>query len=628
MRNTRLSLRWSRRLLALAGGCSLLALPAGCPSDSGAAGDGSADGGGGNVLGNVLGGGGGSLLNRAPSASIVVSPGITAAPGETISLDAASSSDPDGDALTFAWTQLSGPEASLSGIDGAGVYAVMPYVLENAELHFSVLVQDGRGGQASAEATVFVVAPGGEFSGHAQATLPYRDKLSYDEAYHLLRRAQFGARPDEVNRAVERGLAATVDDLLVVKPVPDWVWALDLEYQNDVDKRWLLHLIESPNGLQERLAMFWHDRFATSARVIEDWRDRNLGVLHREMLRFYALGNYREFLEALTLDPLMLIWLDGANSPKQNPNENYAREFWELFTLGRDTLYTEADIREGARAFTGITLLRQQNVNTRPIYDLTNHDETVKTIFPGRAAPANYSYEGVIDLTLAQPEAPRYVARNLFAFFVHDHPSDETVQELADQFVASNFEIAPLVRTILMSQALFSSEARYNQISSPVEHVVGVARTLDMHVYSEDSQGYLFDQLAGDLAGAGMELLNPPGVEGWHEGAAWLQDQWIISRVRALGRTMEFGPNFLDDVPYHLLPPVETWANREARDQIVSNMASVFHLPLTQAEHDIYVEVLDQGGWLALHLANATDRPRHVREMIRLMAMDERVIGR
>lgn len=619
MHNTRSHFRRFRlSAIALCGGLSLL-LPAGCPSDSGGDGGGDSSGGGG-LLGN--------LGNKAPAAAIVVSPDVAVAPGVTITLDASTSSDPDGDALTFAWTQLSGTDATLSAIDGPSITVVMPYVLENAELHFSVSIDDGRGGQASAEVTVMVIASTGDFAGHPQAIVAYRDKLSYDEAYYLLRRAQLGARPEEVGLAAERGLAATVDDLLTIKPVPDWVLALDEEYENDVDKRWLLHLLESPNGLQERMAMFWHDRFATSSRIIEDYRDRNLGVLHRDMLLSHALGNYRDFLRALTLDPLMLLWLNGADSPKQNPNENFAREFWELFTLGRDTLYSEQDIRESARAFTGITLLREQDKDTRPIYDLLNHDETTKTIFPDRAAPSNYNYESVIDLTLAQPEAARYVARNLFVFFIHDHPSDETVQALADQFVASHFEIAPLVRTLLTSQAFFSSEARYSQITTPVEHVVGVARTLDMHAFSEDSQGYLFDQLAGDLASSGMELLNPPGVEGWHEGTAWLQDQWIISRVRALGRTMEYGPNRLEDLPYQYLPPVETWNQRETRDQIVNGMASVFHLPLTQQEHDIYVEVLDQGGWLAFHLDNANDQPRHVKEMIRLMAMDERVIGR
>lgn len=469
--------------------------------------------------------------------------------------------------------------------------------------------------------------PGGSLLPGGRPLSPHADKLSSDEAYHLLRRAAFGARPQDVEQAVARGLAGTVDDLLTIKGVPPELDALAATYEDDIPRRWLVYLIEGPNPLQERMAMFWHDRFASSRRVLQG-EDREAAVGHWQMLRDYALGNYRSFLEALTLDPLMLIWLDGANSPKQKPNENYTREFWELFTLGRDVLYTEADIREGARAFTGITLLREYNVPTRPIFDIRNHDETDKSVFPGRSGRANYSYKGIIDLTLAQPEAAQYVARNLFHCFIHDHPSQAQLAELADLFVQSNFEIAPVVRRILMSEEFFSDEARGNQVSSPVEHVVGVARTLEMHIHSEDSQGYVLDRLADELAGSGQDLLNPPGVEGWNEDLAWLQDQWVLSRIRALGRTMEYGPDRLEDVPFHLLPPRDTWKQRESRKAIVSAVAAVFHLNLSTEEQDVYIDVLDQGGYLGFHLASASEQPRHVREMIRLMAMDERVIGR
>jgi uncharacterized protein (DUF1800 family) len=414
----------------------------------------------------------------------------------------------------------------------------------------------------------------------------------------------------------------------VVKPQPAEVEALATSFENEVFKRWLVYLIDGVNPLHEKMTMFWHDRFATAGRVATDYRDRDLGLVHWQMLRRNALGDYRQFLEELTLDPLMLLWLDGANSPKDSPNENYAREFWELFTLGRDVLYTEDDIKEGARAFTGITLLRQNERTTRPIYDLLNHDETLKYVFMSRAQAENYNYESIIDLTLAQPEAARYVARNLFRCFVHDHPSDEIVEALAQSFRESNHQIAPLVRRILVSQALFSREARGNQIASPIEHVVGVFRTLDMHIHSEDSQGYQLDRLASDLSGSGMELLDPPGVQGWDEDTAWLQEQWLISRARALSRTMEYGPDFTEDIPYHLLPSPADWDLREIRDNIVGRIAAVFHLPLTPEEREVYIEVLDQNGYLAFHLEQPRYQPQHIFELIRLMAMDERVIGR
>lgn len=494
---------------------------------------------------------------------------------------------------------------------------------------WATLLIPGCGG--SGEGGVFTLGSnvdnGEEFGGNPNSAAPYRDKLTSDEAYHLLRTAAFGATPEQVERAVEIGLTATVNELLRRDPVPSVLTALEESYEDDIPKRWLVHLIEGPNPLHEQMALFWHDRFATSRRVLEG-RDRNLALTHWNMLRDNALGNYREFLEELTIDPLMLIWLDGANSPKSNPNENYTREFWELFTLGRDVLYTEEDIKEGARAFTGITLLRERDQDARPIYDIINHDETNKLIFPDRAGSANHDYFSVIDLTLEQPEARQYVARNLFVYFVHDEPSEDVIRELGNYFAESGFEIDPLVRRILKSSAMFSSKAVGNRIRSPIEHMVGVARTFDMHLHSEESQGNQLNRLVGDLRVGGQELLNPPGVQGWGENEFWLEDQWILSRVRALSRTMEYGPDRTSGLPFHLLPPESSWGDRDSRRAIVDAMAGVFHLELTEEEADIYVEVLDQNGWRALHLEEEDRRPQQVFEMIRLMAMDERVVSR
>jgi Protein of unknown function (DUF1800) len=468
----------------------------------------------------------------------------------------------------------------------------------------------------------------GNILGTAETIAPHSDNLTPDQAYHLLRRAAFGATPKQVQEAVARGLSATVDDLLRTKPVPSSVTTLAESYEHNVPPRWLVHMIEGPNPLLERMMLFWHDRFAASSRVAGG-RDRNLGVVHLNLLRRNALGNYRTFLRELTIDPLMLLWLDGANSPKQSPNENYAREFWELFTLGRDNLYTEADIRESARAFTGITILRESEQDPRPIFDILFHDETTKTVFPSRGAgPTNHDYLSIIDLTLKQPEAARYVARNLFVFFVHDHPSEAVVNSLAETFVAADFEIEPLVRRILTSDAFFAADAVGNQITSPVEHYVGIARTFDLHIPKDESERHQFNSAVRELRDAGQELLNPPGVEGWTEGSGWLQDQWLLNRARALGRSMEYGPERTADLPYHLLPDRSEWDQRDIRGRIVDAVAEVLHLKLSDQERDVYIEVLDQNGWRALHLEEPDRQPRQVAEMIRLMTMDGRVITR
>ncbi|MCA9243776.1 MAG: DUF1800 family protein [Phycisphaerales bacterium] len=633
-------LRYRAHVVCIAGALVALTL-GGCPAAPGPDGGGNPldpniiDGGGGGAGGGGGGGGGGSggaggggtnPDNKAPIATVRVSPATGIVAGTVVTLDASGSTDEDGDELTFEWAQTDGDDAKLDAADKAVVTFAAPPVLSTGAVTFEVTVSDGQGGSATAKGTVTVSA-GGEFGGFAQTSLPYRDNLTTDEAYHLLRRAAFGATPAQVDAAVRNGLTKTVDDLLTIRSTPQALLDLADARGYSIPQRWLIHLIEGPNPLNERVALFWHDRFASSARVLEGV-DRSAAVGHMEMLRRNALGDYRQFLIDLTLDPLMLIWLDGANSPKDSPNENYAREFWELFTLGRDNLYTEADIKESTKAFTGITLLRQSGQDTRPIFDIVNHDTSSKHFFADRTTPGDYDYLDVIDLTLEQPEAAQYVARNLFVCFVHDHPSDDVVDELANLFIDSGFQIKPLVRRILMSQAMFSGDARGAQISSPVEHYVGIARTLDMHMDSEDSQGYVLDRVADELNGAGMALLNPPGVEGWHEDEGWLQDQWIRSRVNAFSRTMEYGPDRTPYLPYHLLPDRSRWNLREVRREIVNALAAIFHLKLSDEETELYIDVLDQDGHTGFDLVNPNDQPRHVLELLRLMAMREDVMGR
>jgi uncharacterized protein (DUF1800 family) len=595
--------------------------------------DGGGDAGGNDSGGSGSGGGSGGgdsdsdgTSNNPPTVQYVIDPGDHVDPGAAVTIDASNSADPDGDPIGFQWRQWSGPAVELPTGPNPMAHFDAPYAVDNTDLTFELTVNDDAGGKSSVTIRVTVVN-GGEFAGYWQSAEPYRDVLTPDEAYHLLRRAAMGASPEDVQRAVDNGLAATVDDLLTLKPIPQELQQLAAQAGHHIHKRWLVYLLDGPNPLHERMTLFWHDRFATSRSILSGL-DSPLAIQHWKMLRRNALGNYRQFLVDLTMDPLMLLFLDGGNSPKDNPNENYAREFWELFTLGRDTLYTEADIKQSAKAFTGIRLFRDDNNQLYSLYDPTAHNNSSKLIFPDRASAANHDYLSVIDLTLAQPEAARYVARNLFVFFVHDQPSDALVDDLAATFVDSGFEINPLVRRILMSQAMFAKESRNTQISSPIEHIVGVAHTLDMHMYSDASKTTTLDTLEWILRHAGQELSKPPGVQGWDEGGAWLRDGWIISRLKALRVHMEFGPDHTPDLPYHLLPPADTWNTPQCVVDIVDALEATFHLKLTWQERDVYYALLNPPDRLPFYLCDFDRQRLYLIELVRLMAMHEDVIGR
>lgn len=601
--------------------------PGGAGTDPGSTpGGGGQPGGGGPPGGGPPGGGPGP--NQPPTISLSVAPGGAVPPGASLTLSA-NAQDPNGDALTFAWATVSGPEVYFANANAETVVGA-PLVVENAQVTVSVTANDSRGGSASAEAS-FLITVAAEFAGHPQSLLPYREQLSPEEAWHFVRRTEFGGPPARVAQVSGQALSATIDQLVAGVQLPQAVLALEADYEFDYQKRWLVRIVEGPNPFHERMAIFWHDRFATSYRAAPSYNDRTMALNHLEMLRRNSLGNYRNFLIDLTLDPLMLRWLDGANSPASSPNENYAREFWELFTLGRDALYTEQDIREAARSFTGITLYRQQwDEEARPIFDIRNHDNTLKSVFPGRTAAANHDYETLIDLTLDQPEAARYVARNLFAYFVHDHPSDALVEQMAAQFEAGGFEIAPLVRQILRSQAFFSSEARRNQILSPIEHVGFAARTLDMHFYREDAQGGVMYNMDNELEDGGQVLLDPPGVQGWAEGSPWLADQWVIQRAEVFLHMMylDYGPNRTPNAPLHLLPPVAEWSQRNSAARIVDALAAVFHIPLPTEDREIFIDVLNQSGYYAFYLQDFNSQQSYLRELTKLMLMDEYVIVR
>ena len=473
--------------------------------------------------------------------------------GTWTGMDATASTDPDPyTQLSYSWSQLSGPAVVLFRNTTPVPYFKAPAALASTPLVFEVTVSDGVA-SAQASTTVTVIPTVSQFNGSAQSLAPYSTPLTPDEARHLLRRAGFSGSRSDVATVVAQGLDTTVAQMLIPtqNPLLDFAAWSSLpapvgqdQYPQvstlEASQWWLTYMLESSlhNQLREKIAYFYHDLFAASGRVAGN-REQHWVMEHIDLFRSNPFPNYRDFLIALTHNNLMLDWLDGHDSVVGAANENYAREFWELFTLGErhpftgNLNYSEADIRESARALTGWERYDPGNIGGDSYYsrfELSRFDSGLKTVF-GQTGP--WSDIDIIDITLARPEAAEYICYKLFRFFVHDQPDYATIQSLAQMLSSGNWEIAPIVSTLLKSEAMFSPEARRSKIKTPVELLVGFSRETGLRLPVND--------IAERLEQLNQELTNPPSVKGWEEGIFLLGAAASSQRAQAINAIANSG---------------------------------------------------------------------------------------
>ncbi len=285
---------------------------------------------------------------------------------------------------------------------------------------------------------------------------------------------------------------------------------------------WLFRIVFGSDPLTEKMTLFWHGHFATSNRKVQ-----NVGrmLVQNELFRRHALGDFGELAAAILSDPAMLVWLDGAGSRKEKPNENLAREFLELFTLGAGH-YTEADIRQAARALTGWVNDGQEGDYAAPIhFDRTGFDGGMKT-FLGRTGPWNA--RDIVGLALERPAAAEHLARELYRFFVRDdeEPGPDLLRPLADEIRVHHFSIRPVLGLILRSRHFYSGEVRRHLIKSPIEFSAGLVRILDIPRSRVDlvMLGSICDR-------QGQSLFYPPNVKGWDGGRAWISSSNMLARA-------------------------------------------------------------------------------------------------
>ena len=279
---------------------------------------------------------------------------------------------------------------------------------------------------------------------------------------------------------------------------------------------WADRMVTTPRPLEEKLTFFWHGHFATSETKVRDYR---MMLVQNRMLRARASGNFRDLLLGIMRDPAMLVYLDNGENVKDHPNENFGRELLELFTLGVGN-YTEQDIREASRAFTGWT-----NDVLEFRFDPALHDAGPKQ-FLGRKG--NFGGEEIVDIILAQPAASEFIAAKLYRFFVRDEISDATRQVLGKTFREADYEIKPLLKTIFLSRDFHSEPSVATQIKSPVQLFVSTYRKLGV---SKTPTAPDFNDLTEPL---GQSLLYPPNVAGWSGGRTWITPATLLERGNAM----------------------------------------------------------------------------------------------
>ena len=362
---------------------------------------------------------------------------------------------------------------------------------------------------------------------------------------HLMRRAGFGATRSAVESLLEQGYEKTVEQLLNPQGQPEVDEYMLYRYHPITEipggsaaagqANWLYHMVNTKRPLQEKTALFWHQVFATGNSKVDNC---NHLLEQVQMFRDRGFGSYRDLLIQLAKTPAMIYWLDNNENHKSAPNENWGRELLELFSLGVGN-YTEKDVLECARAFTGWTIAAKMprypygRFPWRFEFRPEDHDYTEKT-FLGQTG--QFDGEEIIDIIIQQPTCPRFISRHLYNFFVADEPQvpawsiepprdPYAVQVLSEAFVESGYEIRPVLRTLFNSD--FFKEAMYQKVRSPVEVVVGTLRlTGDMRGPDPRLEG-----LGREPGYMGQDILDPPSVEGWHTGQEWINSGSLLKRV-------------------------------------------------------------------------------------------------
>ncbi|CAG9196890.1 conserved hypothetical protein [Paraburkholderia tropica] len=364
--------------------------------------------------------------------------------------------------------------------------------------------------------------------------------LDADDARHLLIRTGFAPASADLAPYVGLTRAQAVDHVLAsarteaVTPLPAWcaeplptraerrAWTPDQrrdaqrtrgQHDDELRAWWMREMLVTPSPLTERMTLFWHNHFTSGQDKVPE---PQMMAQQNSLLRRHALGSFATLLHEVAKDPAMLLYLDGASNRKGKPNENFAREVMELFTLGEGQ-YTQQDVAEAARAYTGWGVDPDTG---RFVWRPAQHDDGVKTVL---GHSGTFDGDAMLDILLGEPQTAQFVTAKLWREFISDTPDAAQLDNAAARFRASHYDISAALRTLLLAPAFWDERNRGVLVSSPVEFVVGTVRRFNVS-YGETAP------FARASAALGERLFYPPNVKGWPGGAAWINSTTLLAR--------------------------------------------------------------------------------------------------
>ena len=435
-------------------------------------------------------------------------------------------------------------------------------------------------------------------------------------AAHLLDRAGFGGTPAEIDVLVGMGLEKAVNSFIKADDDSDLFPRSELlmpeqrllykqrekaaatederrevrrelgkvEGASMLDLRlwWLNRMRYTAAPLQEKATLFWHGHFATSNQKVND---SYLMWQQNDTLRRYALGKFPDMLKAMSRDPAMIRWLDLGDSRKNHPNENFAREVMELFSLGEGH-YTEKDIQESARAFTGYRVNYEKG---QFHFQEKDFDSGAKTFFD-KTGP--WTGDDIIDAIVAQPQCARFIGKKLWVFFVAENPSEETLGGIAELLISNGYDIGATLSTIFRSAAFYSPKVVHHQIKGPVQWMIQTTKMLEIPL--PDSR-----VLENSLSALGQVVFAPPNVKGWDGGRSWISASSLLYRynlaaylLSGKARILGGGNTKTAVIPLETIAPGSV---RTGSDQLLDHLAfRIFNFPLPAKDRATYLTYLEK----------------------------------